>query len=46
MPPRRIHVIKVPTTNMGFFPYSHYADQGHNPLFQTRSIPVINKTEL
>ncbi len=27
----RIHVIAIPTTQEGLFPYSHYADQGHDP---------------
>jgi hypothetical protein len=37
LPPRRIHVVKVPTTKRNFFPYSHYADDGHNPLMTTRN---------
>ncbi|MEK3907873.1 hypothetical protein [Oceanobacillus sp. FSL W7-1309] len=32
MTPRRIHVIKAPTNNRTVFPYSHYSDEGHNPL--------------
>lgn len=27
----RIHVIQIPTTQNSLFPYSHYADQGHDP---------------
>lgn len=30
----RIHVIKVPTTRGDLFPYSHYADQGHDPMLE------------
>lgn len=32
MQKRRAHVVKVPTTTKILFPYSHYADEGHNPL--------------
>ena len=30
----RIHLIKVPTTVDGLFPYSHYNDQYHDPFLQ------------
>jgi hypothetical protein len=36
MPPRRAHVIKVPTTNRSIFPYSHYSDEGHDPMLSVR----------
>jgi len=36
MPPRRVHVVKVPTTNRDIFPYSHYRDQGHNPMLDVQ----------
>ena len=27
----QIHLIKVPTTKRDLFPYSHFADEGHDP---------------
>ncbi len=33
----RIHVIKVPTTDRTLFPYSHYADAGHDPRLQVKA---------
>lgn len=36
MPLRRVHVIKVPTNNRNVFPYSHYSDEGHNPLISAQ----------
>lgn len=32
MPPRRLHVVKVPTIIDNLFPYSHYSDVDHNPM--------------
>ena len=32
----RIHIIKVPTNNRDFFPYSHYSDINHDPFLQIR----------
>ena len=31
---RRVHVVKVPTTVSEVFPYSHYADEGHDPKIE------------
>ncbi|HEX8456359.1 MAG TPA: hypothetical protein VF656_03475 [Pyrinomonadaceae bacterium] len=35
MPPRRIHVVQAAPSARDFFPYSHYRDQGHNPLLNS-----------
>ena len=34
----QLHVAKVPTSNPQLFPYSHYADAGHNPQLQVEEI--------
>lgn len=33
---RRIHVVKVPTRLDNLFPYSHYADEGHDPFLDPK----------
>jgi hypothetical protein len=33
----RLHVIKIPTSNKDVFPYSHYADEGHDPKLYIES---------